>query len=104
MQQPPHPAAELHQERLVQAQLRTDLLDVRVGGDVAGDHRGRISRGQEQEREHEQRDYRHDDERRAQAAEDVDDHVARDGWRPHFFSTFQRKVTGATITPERFER
>ena len=81
------------------------LLDVVGGGDVAGDHRRRVARRQEQQRKHDQRDHRHDDERRAEAAEDVDDHVAATGGlRPHFFSTFQRKVTGATITPERFDR
>ena len=74
VQQPPDPAAELHQERLVQTELRADALDVVGGRNVTGDNRGRIARRQEQQREHEQRDHRHDDQRRAEPAQNIDDH------------------------------
>ena len=72
----PDPSAELHQKRLIQAQFGADVLDIGIGGDITGDHRCRVARRQKQQREHDQRDDRHDDECRAQPAQDVDDHGA----------------------------
>ena len=44
------------------------------GGDVAGDHGSGIARRQVEQREHDERDHRHDDDGRKQPPDDVRDH------------------------------
>ena len=76
-QQLADPRGELNEERLVEPQLGADLRDILGGGEIAGDDRRRIARGQMQEREDEDRD--DDDHRhgRQQAADQEDVHDVR---------------------------
>ena len=71
-----------------------------IGRDVAGDHGGWIAGRQIEQREHDERDHRDDDDGREQAP----DEIAAALRLGYFFSTFQRKAMGAMITPEMLVR
>ncbi|KAG1254009.1 hypothetical protein G6F65_017216 [Rhizopus arrhizus] len=65
------PDDELLRQRLVQAQVLPDFLDVLGGRVVAGDHRSRIARRQVDQQEHHDRDDGHDWNDGRDAAQDV---------------------------------
>ena len=61
-----------------------------------------------EQREDDERDHRHDDDGRDEPPDDIGEHLVcdpgvrrrdRSADERHFFSTFQRNVTGAMITP-----
>ena len=110
----------------IEPELRADALDVGVRRLIAGDDRRGIAGRQIEQREDEQRDERHHRDRREMAADDVANKAllprqgeAGEGWGRwrrtpspplplpvkgrgcHVFSMFQRKGTGAMITPRR---
>ena len=66
---------ELHQERPVEAEALADALDVLRRRLVAGDHRGRVARRDEQQAEHEQRDHHHHRDGRQNTPDDEGEHA-----------------------------
>ena len=100
VQQTPHPGHELYVKRLVEPEFRADPDNVVQCRGVPGDDDRRVARAQMQQREDEQRHHRHDRDRRQNAPHDIGEHVLR----PHLFSTFHRKTTGAMMMPSRFSR
>ncbi len=71
---PADPAHELHSERIVEAELLANGVDLHLCGVVADDNGGGVSRRQMQEQENEHGNDRHDHQGREQSIDDESQH------------------------------
>ena len=91
---PADPAHELHGQRIVEAELLADGVDLHLSGVVADDDRGRVARRQMQQQENEDRDGRHDQHGREQSADDEGQHA-----RSLPFGYYRTKVLSYSASP-----
>jgi hypothetical protein len=85
------PAAEAHEERLVEPELLADAPDVVAGRGVAGEDRRRVAGREVEQQEDDERDHRHDDDGREQPPDYIGEHLRR---RPRRATSSPRSTAG----------